>query len=103
MSIALRQERLMTVIQGPHLSEKAHNAAESNQVVFKVRTDATKAEIRQAVEMLFEVKVDDVTVVNCRGKVKRFGARAGRRNDWKKAYVRLSEDSQIDFMGAELS
>lgn len=103
MSNALRQERLMTVIVGPHLSEKAHNAAEQNHVVFKVRTDATKLEIRQAVEMLFEVTVDDVTVVNCRGKAKRFGARQGRRKDWKKAYVRLSADSEIDFMGAELS
>ena len=102
MSNALRQERLMTVIYGPHLSAKAHVAAEQNQVVFKVRTDATKPEIRAAVEMLFEVTVDDVTVVNCRGKAKRFGARRGRRKDWKKAYVRLSADSQIDFMGAEL-
>ena len=103
MSVALRQERLMTIIVGPHLSEKAHIAAEQNQVVFKVRTDANKTEIRQAVEMLFDVKVDDVTVANCRGKAKRFGARRGRRNDWKKAYVRLSPDSEIDFMGAELS
>ena len=103
MSIAARQERLMTVIQGPHLSEKAHIAAENNQVVFKVRTDATKAEIRDAVELLFEVKVEDVSVVNCKGKNKRFGATRGRRNDWKKAYVRLSPDSELDFMGAELA
>ena len=64
MSEALHQERLMTVIRGPHLSEKAHNAAEINQVVLKVRTDATKKEIRQAVELLFEVKVDAVQGVN---------------------------------------
>ena len=64
MSQALRQERLMTVIQGPHLSEKAHIAAESNQVVLKVRTDATKKEIQEAVELMFEVKVDTVQVVN---------------------------------------
>ena len=102
MSIAARQERLMTVIQGPHLSEKAHMSAEQNQVVFKVRTDATKAEIKDAVEMLFEVQVDDVTVMNVRGKNKRFGAVHGRRKNWKKAYVRLAPDSQIDFMGAEL-
>ena len=103
MTLAGRQQRLMTVIYGPHLSEKSHFAAESNQVVFKVRKDATKKEIREAVEMLFEVTVDDVTVVNCRGKAKRFGMRRGRRKDWKKAYVRLSPDSQIDFMGAELA
>ncbi len=102
MSAAARQERLMTVIRGPHLSEKSHFAAELNQVVFKVRTDATKAEIRDAVELLFEVEVENVTVVNCRGKAKRFGATRGRRKDWKKAYVRLSPDSQIELMGAEM-
>jgi len=101
MSIAAQQERLMTVIRGPHLSEKSHIAAEHNQVVLKVRTDATKAEIRQAVELLFEVKVDGVTVVNVKGKAKRFGANKGRRSNWKKAYVRLAEGSQIDFLGGE--
>ena len=92
----------MTVLQGPVLTEKSAVSAEMhNQVVFKVRTDATKAEIRQAVEMLFEVKVEGVQVVNYRGKNKRFGRTLGRRNDWKKAYVRLAEGSQIDFLGAE--
>ena len=80
MSTAAHQERLMTVIRGPHLSEKAHMAAENNQVVLKVRTDASKAEIRQAVELLFEVKVDDVNVVNVKGKNKRFGQTKGRRS-----------------------
>ena len=101
MSQALRQERLMTVIRGPHLSEKAHIAAENNQVVFKVRVDATKKEIRQAVELLFDVKVEGVTVVNSKGKVKRFGQTFGRRNDFKKAYVKLAEGSEIDFLGGE--
>ena len=102
MSIALRQERLMNVIRGPHLSEKAHLAAENNQVVLKVRTDATKAEIRQAVELLFEVKVEDVKVVNVKGKSKRFGQTKGRRSDWKKAYVRLAEGSSLEsFLGGE--
>ncbi|MDH4107666.1 MAG: 50S ribosomal protein L23 [Gammaproteobacteria bacterium] len=102
MSIAARQERLMSVIYGPHLSEKSTIVAEeNNQVVFKVRRDATKAEIRQAVEMLFEVKVDDVTVVNTKGKSKRFGLTRGRRSDWKKAYVRLAPESRIDFLGTE--
>ncbi len=59
MSQAAHQERLMTVIRGPHLSEKAHFAAEKNQVVLKVRTDATKKEIQQAVELLFEVQVEN--------------------------------------------
>jgi len=102
MSAAGHQERLMTVLQGPLLTEKSAVSAEMhNQVVFKVRTDATKAEIRQAVELLFEVEVQGVQVVNYRGKIKRFGRTLGRRNDWKKAYVRLAEGSQIDFLGAE--
>ena len=101
MSIAAHQERLMTVIRGPHISEKTHRAAESNQVVFKVRTDATKTEIRQAVELLFEVKVDDVQVVNYPGKIKRYGRSSGRRAAWKKAYVRLAEGSQLDFLSAD--
>ena len=101
MSKASHQERLMTVIEGPHLSEKSHIAAEHNQVVLKVRKDATKAEIRQAVELLFEVEVDNVTVLNVKGKAKRFGATRGKRSDWKKAYVRLAEGSQLDFLGAE--
>lgn len=103
MSQALHQERLMTVILGPHLSEKSAIAAESgNQVVFKVRTDASKAEIRQAVELLFDdVKVEGVSVVNVKGKTKRFGRTMGRRADWKKAYVKLAEGSQIDFLGME--
>jgi len=102
MSIAAHQERLMTVIRGPHLSEKAHMAAEKNQVVLKVRTDATKKEIRQAVEFLFEVKVDNVQVVNVKGKTKRFGQTNGRRSDWKKAYVRLAEGSPLEScLGAE--
>lgn len=102
MSTAAHQERLMTVIRGPHLSEKSHLAAENNQVVLKVRPDATKKEIRQAVELLFEVEVENVTVVNVKGKNKRFGMTRGRRKDWKKAYVRLAEGSQIEtLLGTE--
>ena len=101
MSHAAHQERLMTVIRGPHLSEKSHFAAENNQVVLKVRKDATKSEIRQAVELLFEVRVANVTVVNVKGKNKRFGMARGRRSDWKKAYVRLAEGSALDLLGGE--
>ena len=102
MSASHHQERLMTVLKGPHLSEKSSVAAEeNNQVVFKVRTDATKKEIRQAVELLFEVSVDEVQVVNCRGKIKRHGQNWGQRIAWKKAYVKLAEGSQIDFLGAD--
>lgn len=102
MSIATHQERLMHVVRGPHLSEKAHIAAEKNQVVLKVRKDASKSDIRKAVELLFDVKVDRVTVVNVKGKTKRFGRTYGRRSDWKKAYVKLAEGSSIDaLMGTE--
>jgi large subunit ribosomal protein L23 len=92
----------MTVIRGPHLSEKSHMAAEKNQVVLKVRTDATKKEVKQAVELLFEVKVETVQVVNVKGKTKRFQQSRGRRSDWKKAYVKLAEGSSVEeFFGAE--
>jgi len=101
MTAALHQERLMTVIRGPHVSEKSHLAAENNQIVLKVRPDATKSEIRQAVELLFEVEVTDVNVIKYHGKVKRFGRSSGRRAAWKKAYVTLAEGSNIDLLGAE--
>jgi len=70
-------------------------------VVFKVRTDATKAEIKQAVELLFEVKVADVNVIKYHGKIKRFGRSSGRRASWKKAYVTLAEGSSLDFLTAD--
>jgi large subunit ribosomal protein L23 len=102
MSGRLRKEQLMTVLLGPHVSEKSTLAAEkSNQFVFKVRRDSSKTDIRQAVEMMFEVKVDRVTVTNCRGKMKRFGQTYGKRADWKKAYVTLAEGHDIDFVGAD--
>jgi large subunit ribosomal protein L23 len=96
------QERLMTVLLGPHLSEKSTRVAESsNQIVFRVRRDATKQDVRKAVEMLFDVEVERVQIVNCRGKVKRFGQNFGRRQDWKKAYVTLGEGHDIDFLGVD--
>jgi large subunit ribosomal protein L23 len=96
------RERLMNVLQNPHMSEKSTIVAEDhNQIVFRVRTDANKAEIRQAVELLFEVQVVDVTVVNCRGKLKRHGVQYGQRSAWKKAYVKLAPGSQLDFLGVE--
>jgi large subunit ribosomal protein L23 len=98
----MSQERLMNVLLEPHVSEKATLANEQgNQVVFKVRRDATKAEISKAVEMMFEVKVEAVQVAVTKGKVKRFGATRGRRPDWKKAYVRLAPGQDIDFMGGD--
>jgi large subunit ribosomal protein L23 len=102
MTAVANQERLMTVLLGPHLSEKTTRVGEANnQVVFRVRRDSTKQEVRRAVELLFDVKVESVQIVNLRGKVKRFGQTLGRRKDWKKAYVTLAEGNDIDFLGAE--
>jgi len=93
---------LAGVLIAPHVSEKsARIALQGNQYVFRVRTDATKPEIRAAVEFMFEVKVDTVRVVNQIGKAKRFGRTPGRRQDWKKAYIRLAEGQQIEMSGAE--
>ena len=96
------KERLMTVLVAPHVSEKGALVAEkNNQIVFRVLRDSTKPEIKAAVELMFEVKVDSVRVVNVAGKAKRFGGRPGRRSDWKKAYVSLAEGQTIDFAGVE--
>ena len=92
----------MTILLGPHVSEKTTRVAEKhNQVAFRVRRDANKAEIRKAVELLFEVEVENVTVVNVKGKAKRFCQTPGRRSDWKKAYVKLAEGHDIDFLNPE--
>jgi large subunit ribosomal protein L23 len=99
---AMNQERLMTVLVGPHVSEKSSIVAEKhNQICFKVRRDSTKKEIAQAVELMFEVKVEKVQVSNIRGKIKRFGQTLGKRADWKKAYVTLAEGHDIDVLSAE--
>jgi len=94
-------ERLHQVLRRPIISEKSTNAAESGQqVVFEVLTDATKNEIKTAVESLFDVSVEGVQVINVRGKVKRFGKTPGKRTNWKKADVRLAEGDDIDFLGS---
>ncbi|ASK77999.1 50S ribosomal protein L23 [Paraphotobacterium marinum] len=96
----IREERLLKVLRAPHVSEKATNAAENaNTIVFKVAKDATKKEIKAAVEKLFEVEVKNVNTLITKGKVKRQGNRMGRRSDWKKAYVILKEGQDIDFTG----
>lgn len=98
----MNQERLMKVLLGPHISEKGTMLADKhNQIVFKVIPDATKLEVKKAVENLFKVEVDSVQVVNVRGKMKRLGQNWGKRKNWKKAYVCLKEGQDIDFIGAE--
>ena len=96
------QERLMNVLFAPQISEKATYVADKNeQVVFRVATDATKPEIKAAVEMMFKVSVDSVQVACVKGKVKRSGRVVGRRNDWKKAYVCLAAGQEINFAASE--
>jgi large subunit ribosomal protein L23 len=96
------QERLMNVLIAPQISEKATYVADKNeQVVFRVATDATKPEIKAAVEMMFKVSVDSVQVACVKGKVKRSGRVVGHRNDWKKAYVCLAAGQEINFAASE--
>jgi large subunit ribosomal protein L23 len=98
--MGMNQERLMQVILAPVVSEKSTMVSEKNhQVVFRVTTDATKPEIKAAVELLFNVKVEGVSTVNVKGKVKRFSRMIGRRKDWKKAYVSLAQGQEIDLAG----
>jgi len=98
----MNQERLMKVLLSPVVSEKSSRVADANrQFVFKVLPGASKPEIRDAVELMFDVKVKGVQVANVQGKVKRFGQTMGRRVNWKKAYVTLAEGHDIDFMGKE--
>jgi large subunit ribosomal protein L23 len=93
-------ERLAKVLVAPIISEKATMVGEKrNQVLFKVLRDATKPEIKAAVELMFKVQVDSVQTVNQKGKTKRFGKSIGRRDHVKKAYVCLKEGEQLNFSG----
>lgn len=97
----MNKERLYTILRAPHISEKSTRMqGEGNQYVFKVASDASKPEIKAAVEMLFSVRVQNVNVTNVKGKAKTFKFRAGKRSDWKKAYVRLAEGQTIDVHNA---
>ena len=92
------QERLMTVLLAPVVSEKATFVGDKHdQVVFRVAQDATKPEVKAAVELMFKVQVDSVQISNVRGKEKRFGRFVGRRRHWKKAYVCLKPGQEINF------
>ena len=98
----MNQERLFQVLVGPHVSEKAAIIAEqSNQYVFKVAVDATKAEVKKSVEQLFKVKVTAVRTLKVKGKVKRNKFGFSTKPTWKKAYVRLEQGQDIDFAVAE--
>ena len=96
---AVSAAKLYSVIRAPRVSEKTARLQEvSNQYVFEVATTATKADVKAAIEKLFAVTVEAVNVVNVKGKGKAFKNRAGRRGDWRKAYVKLADGQSIDVM-----
>lgn len=98
MNSAVGKSELAAVLQAPVISEKSTIAAENNrQFVFKVKKQASKIQIKKAVELMFDVQVESVRVLNVKGKKKRFGQVWGKRADWKKAYVKLKEGHDIDF------
>ena len=97
----MNNERLMKILLRPHVSEKTAMAADSDrQFAFRVLENASKPEIKQAVELMFDVEVDAVRVLNTKGKTKRTGATMGKRINWKKAYVSLKPGFDIDFAGS---
>jgi large subunit ribosomal protein L23 len=94
----MTREQLMSVLIAPHVTEKTSLAMQNhNQYTFRVSRDATKPDIKKAVELMFEVKVAAVQVVNEPGKSRRFGKTVGRTQDWKKAYVSLAKGQTIDY------
>lgn len=96
----IRQERLFQVLRAPHVSEKASMSMEKNNtMVLRVLKDATKKEIKEAVEQLFDVKIIAVNTSVVKGKMKRRGQHLGQRSDWKKAYVTLAEGQNLDLDG----
>src|SRR5690242_11353075 len=98
----MKQERLLKIIVSPHISEKATVAVEQhNQYVFQVISDASKPEVKDAVEFLFNTKVKAVRIVNVKGKTRLFRGVEGKRKTWKKAYVTLQADQKLDIMGAQ--
>ncbi len=97
----MNKERLMNVLLSPSVTEKSSRVGDMGQVVFKVIKDASKPEIKKAVELLFNVEVDAVRVSNVKSKAKRFGQVQGRRQGWKKAYVSLKEGHDISFANAD--
>ena len=93
----MNQERIFQILRAPHISEKSSLLGDAaNQAVFRVAVDASKGEIKQAVEQLFNVKVANVRTTRMKGKSKRLGLHHGRRSDWKKAYVSLEQGHEID-------
>ncbi len=95
----MSSEKILDVLRSSHVSEKSARLQElSNQFVFEVSRDATKADVKAAVEALLEAKVESVNILTVKGKRKTFRFRAGRRGGWRKAYVTLAEGQKIDLM-----
>ncbi|MEW9624934.1 50S ribosomal protein L23 [Rhodanobacter geophilus] len=92
----MSNERILDTLRAPHISEKSARVSEHNQYVFVVAPAATKADVREAVEKMFDVKVEQVNLVNSKGKAKSFRFRAGSRQGKRKAYVRLADGQTID-------
>ena len=98
----MMQDKLYRILLSPHVSDKSYMVADSHsQIVFKVAKDANKSQIKKAVEKLFDVKVDKVNTLNFSGKSRRFGRIQGTTKSWKKAYVKLQEGHDINFVGSE--
>lgn len=96
----MNQEKLMNLLLAPRITEKTTMIGEKyRQYVFKVLKNATKSQIRQAVELMFKVEVESVQISNVKGKRKAFKQTVGTRSDWKKAYVKLKPGFDINFMG----
>ena len=103
MSRKIRHDQIRSVLIAPHISEKTTNLNEENkQIVFRVRPDSNKTQIKKAVEKLFDVKVASVKTVSVKGKKKKSGKRIGTTKAWKKAYIILTEGQDIDLMGADI-
>ena len=99
--MSINQVKLASIIRAPIVSEKSSNASDlNNQFVFKVQNSATKLQIKNDVELMFNVKVESVRVLNVKGKIKRFGRTLGKRSDWKKAYVKLQSGYTIELTTA---
>ena len=103
MSQKIRHDQIRTILIEPHVSEKTTLLNQnSGQIAFKVRSDSNKKQIKRAVEEMFNVKVSSVKTVSVKGKKKRMGIRSGKTNDWKKAYIKLEEGQNLDFMNTEV-
>ena len=103
MSQKIRHDQIRTILIEPHVSEKTTLLNQENgQIAFKVRSDSNKKQIKRAVEEMFKVKVSSVKTVSVKGKKKRMGMRSGKTNDWKKAYIKLEEGQNLDFMNTEV-